>query len=252
MRHSVVTVPTGAGQSHVHSSQAFAVNDASPFRLPRITPGLIAAFADRLLDGAEAEALALADELLGQGISHEALMLDLLAPAARRMGEGWCSDERDFVEVTLGMARLQRLLRQLRMGTVCNDRVKGNCLLFPVPGEQHSFGVRLVEEHLLRAGWKASAVLVPTEEDIRALVLANYYDFVGISLTSDRLLPDLRSAIRCVRTYSRNPRARIMVGGVLFNGRLSPPTGIDADAIVQDARQAVAQAEDWLGMAETE
>lgn len=236
----------------MHSSQAYAVNDASPFRLPRITPGLIAAFTNRILDGAEGDAAALADELLVQGIAPETLMLELLAPAARQMGEAWCADERDFVEVTLGLARLQHLLRHLRMGSGCSGRVKGNCLLFPVPGEQHSFGVRLVEEHLLRAGWKVCALHSPSEEEIRALVLENYFDFVGVSLTSDRLLPALRSAIRCVRTYSRNPQVRIVVGGVLFIGRSSLPTGIDADAIVQDARQAVAQAEDWLGMAETE
>ena len=121
-----------------------------------------------------------------------------------------------------------------------------------MPGEQHSFGVRLVEEHLLRAGWKVNATLNAREDEIRNLVSADYYDFVGISLTSERLLPALRSAIRCVRTYSRNRKVRLAVGGVLFAGRNAASFGIDVDAVVNDARQAVIQADKWYDLAEIE
>ena len=105
--------------------------------------------------------------------------------------------------------------------------------------------VRIVEEHLLRAGWKVSALLNPAEPEVVRLVSGEYFDFVGFSLTSDRLIPGLRSAIRNVRAASRNKDVRIVVGGVLFAGRDMAPSDIDADAIVNDAQEAVAQASEW-------
>ncbi|WP_421694588.1 cobalamin B12-binding domain-containing protein [Aestuariivirga sp.] len=228
------------------------MNDASPFRLPAVTESLVDAFTSHILNGQEADAAALMDELLAGGLSAETVMMDLLAPSARLMGEHWCEDRRDFVEVTAGLARLQQHVRQFRLPPVSGAGLKGQALLFPVPGEQHSFGVRLVEEHLLRAGWKVNATLRSREDDIRNLVSADYYDFVGISLTSDRLLPALRSAIRCVRTYSRNREVRIAVGGVLFTGHTAATLGLDVDAVVHDAREAVVQAENWYGLAEVE
>jgi methanogenic corrinoid protein MtbC1 len=168
------------------------------------------------------------------------------------MGEFWCQDKRDFIEVTLGLARLQQLVRQFRLPENAFDQLHGHALLLAVPGEQHTFGIRLVEEHLLRAGWQVTTVLRSTEAEIPSLVAGEIFDFVGFSITSERLLPALRSAIRSVRTSSRNKSVRIVVGGVLFDGREIVPSDIDADAIVKDAQDAVNQAKQWSGLAGVE
>ena len=48
-----------------------------------------------------------------RGLSVETLYLDLLAPAARLLGEMWDDDHCDFATVTVALGRLQRLLREL-------------------------------------------------------------------------------------------------------------------------------------------
>lgn len=228
------------------------MNDASPFRVPAVSAELVESFTGLICDGQEADAERMVEQMLGQGTSPETLMLELLAPAARLMGEHWCQDQRDFMDVTLGMARLQQLVRRFRLPSSPGAHLLGHALLVPVPGEQHTFGLRVVEEHLLRAGWRVSAYMKASGEDITRLVAAEPFDFVGFSLSSERLLPALRSAIRSLRSFSRNQSVRIAVGGVLFDGRDIAPGDIDADAIVMDARDAVSLAAEWSGLAGVE
>ena len=101
------------------------------------------------------------------------MLLDLLAPSARLMGEMWTADQVSFVDVTLGLSRIQQLLRQLRNmtdGSAVSAVNKGRALLVPAPGEQHTFGLRVVEEFLLRDGWEVRSNLRATEHDILHLV----------------------------------------------------------------------------------
>jgi len=228
------------------------VNDASPFRVPAVSAEQVESFTRLICDGHEDEAHRMVEDLLSGGASPEALMMTLLAPAARVMGEFWCQDIRDFVEVTLGMTRMQQLVRQFRLPSVAPEEQHGHALLVPVPGEQHTFGVRIVEEHLLRAGWKVTALLKAGEAEIARIAAEEHFDFVGFSLSSERLLPALRSAIRSLRSSSRNRDIRIAVGGVMFDGRDIAPRDIDADAIVTDAQDAVHQANEWSGLAGVE
>ena len=228
------------------------MNDASPFRVPAISGELVESFTGLIFDGRDADAEQMVEQLLSGGASPEMLMLELLAPAARLMGQHWCDDSRDFVEVTFGMTRLQQMVRQFRLPPAAHGQLRGHALLVPVPGEQHTFGLRVVEEHLLRNGWKVSAHMKASEAEIIRLVAEESFDFVGFSLSSERLLPALRSAIRSLRSSSRNRNVRIAVGGVLFDGRDFAPQDIDADAVLGDAQDAVNQANEWSGLASVE
>lgn len=51
--------------------------------------------ADHLLDYVEG--------ILNRGVGIDTVMVDLLAPAARRLGEYWEEDRCDFVDVTMGL-----------------------------------------------------------------------------------------------------------------------------------------------------
>ena len=50
-----------------------------------------------------------------EDLSPEAVMLGLIQPAARCMGEGWMTDRCDFAGVTIGLWRLQQILNDLRL-----------------------------------------------------------------------------------------------------------------------------------------
>ncbi|MGT2486179.1 B12-binding domain-containing protein [Methylobacterium oryzae CBMB20] len=51
--------------------------------------------------------------LLEEGLSLDALLLDLFAPAARRLGQLWEEDEADFLDVAAALGRLQSLTRSV-------------------------------------------------------------------------------------------------------------------------------------------
>jgi methanogenic corrinoid protein MtbC1 len=191
----------------------------------------------------------LLEQLFADGHSPESIMLDLLAPAARHMGALWVDDRLNFVEVTLGLARLQHLLRQFRMPPLSLTGLRGRAFLAPTPGEQHSFGLRLVEEFLLRDGWQVTARLAATEAEILRLVAAEPYDIVGFSLAGERLLPALRKVTGAVRATARNPDVKIIAGGVLFAAGHLTAADAGADAVAADAAEAVQQANRWLALA---
>lgn len=101
----------------------------------------------------------------------------------------------------------------------------------------------------MRDGWRVRCTPVSGVEQLRQIVAADHFDFVGFSLSGERLLPALRSAMREVRVASRNRGVRIMVGGAVFAGHDHHSAPPDADAIVSDAHEAVAQAKRWYALA---
>lgn len=210
---------------------------------------LVETFTDYLFSGDGSHAALLLEQLFADGMTPESLMLGLMAPAARHMGALWADDRLNFVEVTLGMARLQHLLRQFRMPPLSLTGLRGRVLLAPTPGEQHSFGLRLVEEFLLRDGWQVTARLSATEPEIIRLISSEPYDIVGFSLAGERLLPALRTVIGGVRAATRNPDLRILAGGVLFAAGGPTAAELGADAVAADAAEAVQQANGWLALA---
>lgn len=215
---------------------------------PPIGAAMINSFVTLLISQDNSKAPAFLEGLMDRGIPMERLLLELLAPAARLMGEMWTADLCSFVDVTLGLSRIQQMLRQCR-GLSNGQRVaaegKGRALLVPAPGEQHTFGLRVVEEFLLRDGWEVRSNLRASEAETVELMREEAYDFVGFSVSVERLLAPLVSAIRNVRKTSRNRSARVMVGGVVFVGHPEYVDLVKADAVIFDAREAVLVANEW-------
>lgn len=70
----------------------------------------IGGLAEIVLGSDLAAAVAYVAVLRDRGLSMEALFVELLEPTARFLGEMWDKDECDFIDVTLGVGRLQQLL----------------------------------------------------------------------------------------------------------------------------------------------
>lgn len=179
--------------------------------------------------------------VLAEGATVEAVYLDLFAPSARRLGDMWNNDECDFVEVTVALGRMQRLLRdlsQLFLSESGHTEPVGNILLTCVPGEQHTLGIIMVGEFLLRDGWRVLVGAPWTEGDLLNIVATEWYDVFGFSVGTENRLSVLRRDIRRLKQASCNPNVQIMVGGQLFaeDGSLADQVG--ANAIASDAREA--------------
>ncbi|MEN9816976.1 MAG: hypothetical protein RLZ32_856 [Gemmatimonadota bacterium] len=179
--------------------------------------------------------------LLDAGTPLDQLYLELLAPAARQLGALWESDDCSFVEVTVGLGRLQLLLRdlsQLFLAPAPAGDPVGTVLLTAVPGEQHTLGLVMVGEFLLRDGWRVMVGAPWTEDDLVARVSAEWVDVLGYSVGSAQRLAGLAREIRRVKGASRNSQLQIMVGGPLFADQPTLVAEVGAHALAADGRQA--------------
>lgn len=170
-----------------------------------------------------------------RGMPREVLCMELLAPTARLLGEWWEQDLCTFVDVTVGVGRLQQGLRDLSAGLSVRP-LEGSALrrvlLVPAPGEQHTFGLVMVSEFFREAGWDVAGGPHPQIDQV-ALVRKDWFDVVGFSLAAEVHLPRLKPAIAAVRKASLNPQLGILVGGPLFlrDPGLAREVGADAVAV---------------------
>jgi len=209
----------------------------------------VAELADIAIAKGAASALAFAQRAQARGMSLEALYLDLLAPAARHLGVLWTDDVVDFTQVTIGLGRLQQVLRQLspafQSGVVPHGTGR-HALLVPAPGEHHTFGLSMVTEFFRRAAWSVWSGVPATPAELGSIVRDNWFAIIGFSLGAEVRLDGLRAGIRRVRQVSQNRGVGIMVGGPLFIEHPELVAQVGADATAADGRQAVSQAQTLL------
>ena len=168
-----------------------------------------------------------------RGIPVETLFIDLLALAARHLGELWEEDLCNFADVTVGVGRLQQAMRDLSPGLVIRSTSGDQprrILLLPSPGEQHTFGLVMVGDFFRSAGWDVAGGPAMSL-DIDAVVRREWFDVVGFSLASEVHLPRLAPAIAAVRKASQNPRVGILVGGPMFLRQAGLASEVGADAV---------------------
>ena len=190
------------------------------------------------LDAADAQVAA----LRRAGMSLETIFLNVLAPTARRLGDAWDADTLSFADVTIGLGNLQGLLRLLSPSFEGHRETSGSAkriLLLQAPGEQHSFGLFMVESFFRRAGWNVAGAAAMPIAEASALVKAEWIDVVGFSQSAPGLLDPLASAISALRRSSRNKAVSVLVGGPAFNGHPENVVLVGADATASDGRQAV-------------
>lgn len=193
--------------------------------------------------------LAYVQDLAAAGFSPETILLELFAPAARRLGELWKTDVCDFVEVNIALSVLQQLVRDhsARVGfEVHHWTDHRRILLAPAPGDQHTFGVAIVEKFFRAAGWEVWGGAAGLAFDLPALVRTEWFGVVGFSLGCEANLDALVALIRRIRQNSRNPRLGVVVGGPAFLERPDLATLIGADATAVDAQTAVPVAQGLL------
>jgi methanogenic corrinoid protein MtbC1 len=191
------------------------------------------------------------EALSTQGTSVERVYLELLAPTARRLGEFWDADLVDFTEVTIGVGRLQQVLRAFSTAFQREPSNRGSgrhALLIPTPGEQHSFGLVMVSEFFRRAGWDVWSGAVRSTADVVSIVRSEWFAVIGFSLSCEARLDDLASCIRAVRRASHNRSIGILVGGKVFVDHPDFVALIGADGTADDARQAAKRAHDMLAL----
>lgn len=188
--------------------------------------------------------------LRDRGLSMESLFVELLEPTARHLGEMWDRDECDFIDVTLGVGRLQQLLAFFNDSHVVPalDQ-RRHVLMAMTPGNQHSFGVAIVERFLSAAGWQVQTELSGTAEEIAATAHEKWFAVAGLTMGSERQIESTKSTIAQLRAQSRNPAIGVMVGGPMFTADPALAKEVGADATAPNAAAAVLVAQKLFDLA---
>lgn len=206
----------------------------------------VASFAKLVLSHEEDQALAAIDALRARHVSVERIYVELLAPTARYLGELWDEDLCNFTDVTVGLGRLQRVLRELSpaLGRSVEHPAQGRrILLLPSPGELHTFGLVMVSEFFRHAGWDVIGGAWATGDEAVSMVAAEWFDVVGFSMGAAGNIAALAATIAAVRHATCNKDLAVLVGGPLFGEHPELMGRLGADGMTIDGREAPLLAE---------
>jgi methylmalonyl-CoA mutase cobalamin-binding domain/chain len=204
----------------------------------------------------EADALlAHIETILARGVAVDTVMVNLLAPTARRLGEYWEDDRCDFVDVTMGLWRLQEVVHEIAARAPADRLLAagGHRALFAsMPGDQHSFGTVVVDELFRRDGWVTDRLSEVATPDLLKRVKDEWFDVVGLTISCDCHIENLPGVIVALRNVSRNPRVCIMVGGRVFSADPDLAVRVGADGTARDGKLALKVAADLVRVREGE
>ncbi len=213
---------------------------------PRLDEETTEAFAQMVISKGPESLIAYVGVLLQGGLGIETIYMDLLIPAARRLGDYWDKDLASFTDVTIGLGRLQQVVRALGCKTtdLLGRQTSGDgppersALFAPAPGENHTFGLFIIEDVFRRAGWRTWMEMTAADEDVLDTVRCHWFDIVGLSMSAATHVEKVKSAIKSVRAVSRNPDLFVLVGGRLFIDSPEYVAIVGADATAANGADA--------------
>lgn len=192
------------------------------------------------------ELLAVVEGFLARGVAVESIFVDLLAPSARKLGQYWEEDACDFLDVTMGLWRLQEVMREV---ATCYPSLlppaepPRSALFAPMPGDCHSFGGLMIEEVFARAGWQTDVLIESKRKELLQIVAERHFDLVGLTVSNDCPTGHLAEMILAIRSASRSSNIQVFIGGRMVNDNPGIVALVGADGTATDARSFLALAE---------
>ena len=221
-----------------------------------VSPEEVVEFSDLCMVSEAQVCLAYIEVLLKRGVSLSTIYLELLAPAARRLGQMWVDDQCQFTETTIGLWRMQQVMHDLspvfQLGGRRTDRSPYSIMLATIPDSQHSFGLQMVAEYFRRAGWTVQHDSGAPRAELMKTLSQTWFDVVGLSISLESQLCNLSELITELRNQSKNPALKVILGGPLCYPQPEAMNSFGADATAVDASQAVSIAETLAQAAEPE
>lgn len=232
------------------------------------TPLIASPAGDAAITAAEAEALAALalqveadavlshiEAILARGVSVDTVMVDLLAPAARLLGEYWEGDRCAFVDVTMGLWRLQEVVHEIAARIPENRAMAAGgrrALFVSMPGDRHSFGTVVIDEIFRRDGWVTDRLSEVETADLVKRVSEEWFDLIGLTISCDCHIAPLAPTIAALRSVSRNAGLCVMVSGSVFGADPDLAARVGADGTARDAKLALQVAADLVRAREAE
>jgi len=177
-----------------------------------------------------------------QGQSLEDIYTQGITPCARLLGDWWCSDRLDFAMTTIASAHLQQLLHDFSAEFLQETPPQSNglsLLLLTEPGAQHSMGLFMLSEFFKRAGWVVTVAVPQDVSDFKKMFVSDWFDAVGISISTDRHLATLQTLLPQMKEASDNLNLQVFVGGPMAFSAPDLLKALPAQLVAADAPETV-------------
>lgn len=186
------------------------------------------------------DAKKLMDRMVAEGLAIDDIIDHVLPEVARRLGDRWFADDISFADVSIGTARLQEAIRELR----AKDHkkripLKGDArvlLVIPSP-EDHTFGVFVAADQLRRLGLIVEISIAERRTEFTHRVSSKPYKMIGITASGVRTLASVKEMVTTIRRHSQG-FVPIAVGGPVAETNQSAVQNLSVDLIGTDIREA--------------
>jgi methanogenic corrinoid protein MtbC1 len=170
------------------------------------------------------------------------VFLDCLSPVARELGRLWEEDRVSFTDVTFALGKLHQALHRAAAQARSERTVRPSAhraYFAAAPGEQHTFGVTMLDEIFRLAGWDTVRDIDAAAEDMVETVRTAHFDVIGLSCADRARAAALSALVEALRRASHNREVVIMVGGPAFLEDATRVAAVGADCTAADAREAL-------------
>jgi MerR family transcriptional regulator, light-induced transcriptional regulator len=199
---------------------------------------LILRFMDAVIAPSQGGVEAMFAEMRRAGVSRTTFADRYIPEIARRLGRAWEDDSLGFADVTVGMSRLQAILREIgRDWSADHDPVPvhgaATVLLIVPDNEQHTLGAMVLMGLLRRRGISVALRIAPTVADLRTLLGGRAFDAALVSVGQSSGVAPCRALVRALREATGD-RLPIAVGGAVLGLMQDVREQTGADVVSND------------------
>lgn len=179
------------------------------------------------------------EELVRAAVPVRTLAVHLFAPVATQLGNRWCTDEVDFMQVAVASTRLSMVVNHIsHVGatSMAEPTAQRRILLARTHGAQHTIGVSIVASCFRDMGWAVDGGSdLEIDENLFTRLAHKPYDLLGISVSRVDEVQDCSSVIRRVQATPKMRRMKIALGGPAVVASPTVFNRIGADFVTRSA-----------------
>ncbi len=191
----------------------------------------------RLVAGDEPGAWGVIESAMASGAEPTEVLVDLLAPSLRSIGERWSSGELTVADEHRASAVAHRLIGRIGPRFARRGRKRGHVVVGAAPTDRHALPSAMLADLLRGNGFDVTdlGADTPSESFVEAAKAAQQLVVVAISVTSDDGLSTAKRTVDAVR-LALGPGVPILVGGGAVRDE-AHATSLGSDAFAPDGRR---------------